>query len=43
MSEVKGTMLLQGLKRRGGDYMFGIIGFPLQPVALAAQEFHWHS
>jgi 2-hydroxyacyl-CoA lyase 1 len=32
------TVLAQNLKKQGVDYMFGIVGFPVQPIAKAAQE-----
>jgi 2-hydroxyacyl-CoA lyase 1 len=32
------TLLAQNLKQQGVDYMFGIVGFPVQPIAKAAQE-----
>ncbi|MBT5110155.1 MAG: oxalyl-CoA decarboxylase [Rhodospirillaceae bacterium] len=31
------TLLAQNLKQQGVDYMFGIVGFPVQPIAAAAQ------
>jgi len=39
MGKVTGAMLMaQNLKKQGVDYMFGIVGFPVQPIAAAAQE-----
>ena len=39
MGKVTGaTLMAQNLKKQGVDYMFGIVGFPVQPVAAAAQE-----
>ena len=39
MGTVTGAMLMaQNLKKQGVDYMFGIVGFPVQPIAAAAQE-----
>ena len=39
MGKVTGAMLMaQNLKKHGVDYMFGIVGFPVQPIAAAAQE-----
>ena len=32
------TLLAQNLKQQGVEYMFGIVGFPVQPIAKAAQE-----
>ena len=32
------TLLAQNLKQQGVDFMFGIVGFPVQPIAKAAQE-----
>lgn len=32
------TLLARSLKQQGVDYMFGVIGFPVQPVAAAAQR-----
>ena len=38
MSKITGAALLaQSLKQQGVDYMFGVVGFPVQPVAAAAQ------
>ena len=39
MATVNGaTLMAQSLKEQGVDYMFGIVGFPVQGVAAAAQE-----
>ncbi len=39
MSKVDGaTLIARSLKQHGVNYMFGIVGFPVQPVAAAAQE-----
>jgi 2-hydroxyacyl-CoA lyase 1 len=39
MSEVDGaTLMARSLKRQGVQYMFGIVGFPVQPIAAAAQK-----
>jgi 2-hydroxyacyl-CoA lyase 1 len=39
MSKVDGaTLIARSLKQQGVDYMFGIVGFPVQPIAAAAQE-----
>ena len=39
MSKVDGaTLMARNLKQQGVDYMFGIVGFPVQPIAAAAQE-----
>ena len=32
------TLMAESLKQQGVDYMFGIVGFPVQPIAAAAQE-----
>lgn len=32
------TILAENLKQQGVDYMFGIVGFPVQPIASAAQR-----
>lgn len=31
------TLMAQSLKQQGVEYMFGIVGFPVQPIAAAAQ------
>ena len=39
MATVNGaTLMARSLKEQGVDYMFGIVGFPVQGVAAAAQE-----
>lgn len=39
MSEIRGaTILARSLKQQGVEYMFGIVGFPVVPVAMAAQR-----
>src|SRR5215471_1466859 len=39
MSEVDGaTLVARNLKRQGVEYMFGIVGFPVGPIAAAAQK-----
>ena len=39
MAEVDGaTLMARSLKRQGVEYMFGIVGFPVQPIAAAAQK-----
>ena len=39
MAKVTGaTLMARALKQQGVDYMFGIVGFPVQPIAAAAQE-----
>lgn len=39
MAKTTGAKLMaQSLKQQGVDYMFGIVGFPVQPIAAAAQE-----
>ncbi len=38
MGKVDGaTLMARSLKQQGVDYMFGIVGFPVQPIAAAAQ------
>ena len=38
MSKITGaTLLARSLKQQGVEYMFGVVGFPVQPVAAAAQ------
>jgi thiamine pyrophosphate-dependent acetolactate synthase large subunit-like protein len=38
MSEVNGaTLVARSLKRQGVKFMFGIVGFPVGPIAAAAQ------
>jgi 2-hydroxyacyl-CoA lyase 1 len=39
MSKINGaTLLANSLKRQGVNYMFGIVGFPVGPIAAAAQQ-----
>src|ERR671925_65965 len=39
MAEVDGaTLVAKNLKKQGVKYMFGIVGFPVQPIAAAAQK-----
>ena len=39
MAKVTGAMLMaQSLKQQGVEYMFGVVGFPVQPIAAAAIE-----
>src|SRR5215813_13649743 len=39
MSEVDGaTLMARSLKQQGIDHMFGIVGFPVGPIAAAAQK-----
>src|SRR5205814_10651742 len=39
MAEVDGaTLVARSLKRQGVQFMFGIVGFPVQPIAAAAQK-----
>ena len=39
MAKVDGAILMaRNLKQQGVEYMFGIVGFPVQPIAAAAQE-----
>jgi 2-hydroxyacyl-CoA lyase len=39
MGKVDGaTLMARNLKQQGVDYMFGIVGFPVQPIAAAAQK-----
>ena len=39
MAEVDGaTLVARNLKKQGVEYMFGIVGFPVQPIAAAAQK-----
>jgi 2-hydroxyacyl-CoA lyase 1 len=39
MAEVDGaTLVARNLKKQGVQYMFGIVGFPVQPIAAAAQR-----
>src|ERR1700709_2482933 len=39
MSKINGaTLMARSLKQQGVEYMFGIVGFPVGPIAVAAQE-----
>jgi len=39
MSEVDGaTLLARSLKKQGIDHLFGVVGFPVTPIAAAAQQ-----
>jgi 2-hydroxyacyl-CoA lyase 1 len=39
MGKIDGaTLMAKSLKQQGVDYMFGIVGFPVQPIAAAAQK-----
>lgn len=38
MAETGATLMAKALKQQGVEYMFGIIGFPVQPIAFAAQD-----
>ena len=39
MSEVDGaTLIARSLKQQGIDHMFGVVGFPVGPIATAAQK-----
>ncbi|PYM97663.1 MAG: thiamine pyrophosphate-binding protein, partial [Candidatus Rokuibacteriota bacterium] len=39
MAEVDGaTLVARNLKKQGVRFMFGIVGFPVQPIAAAAQK-----
>src|SRR5262245_21610173 len=39
MAEVDGaTLVARSLKKQGVQFMFGIVGFPVQPIAAAAQK-----
>ena len=38
MAEINGARLIaRSLKQQGVDYMFGVVGFPVIPIASAAQ------
>ena len=32
------SLIARSLKQQGVDYMFGIVGFPVVPIAIAAQR-----
>ena len=39
MTEIDGaTLMARSLKQQGVEYMFGIVGFPVGPIAAAAQQ-----
>jgi 2-hydroxyacyl-CoA lyase 1 len=39
MAEISGARVIaRSLKQQGVDYMFGIVGFPVIPIAMAAQQ-----
>ncbi len=39
MAEIDGaTLIARSLKQQGVDHMFGIVGFPVIPIAFAAQR-----
>jgi 2-hydroxyacyl-CoA lyase 1 len=39
MAKIDGaTLMARSLKQQGVEYMFGIVGFPVQPIAAAAQK-----
>src|SRR5712692_2399297 len=39
MSEVDGaTLIARSLKQQGIDHLFGVVGFPVSPIAAAAQK-----
>src|SRR3989442_14836776 len=39
MAEIDGaTLVVRSLKRQGVRFMFGIVGFPVNPIAAAAQK-----
>ena len=39
MSKINGaTLMARSLKQQGIDHLFGVVGFPVGPVAAAAQE-----
>ena len=39
MSEVDGaTLIASSLKQQGIDHLFGVVGFPVTPIAAAAQK-----
>ncbi|MCK9992716.1 MAG: hypothetical protein Dbin4_01236, partial [Alphaproteobacteria bacterium] len=39
MAKVSGaTLMARALKQQGVQYMFGIVGFPVIPIAMAAQR-----
>ena len=39
MSKITGaTLIARSLKQQGIDHLFGVVGFPVGPIAAAAQE-----
>ena len=39
MSKITGaTLIARSLKKQGIDHLFGVVGFPVGPIAAAAQE-----
>ena len=39
MSEISGARIIaRSLKQQGVEFMFGVVGFPVIPIALAAQQ-----
>ena len=39
MAEISGsTVIARSLKAQGVEYMFGVVGFPVVPIAMAAQR-----
>ncbi len=39
MATINGaTLMARSLKQQGVDFMFGIVGFPVVPIAIAAQK-----
>jgi 2-hydroxyacyl-CoA lyase 1 len=39
MSEIRGaTVIARALRQQGVEYMFGVVGFPVVPIAVAAQR-----
>ena len=39
MSEIDGaTLIARSLKQQGIDHLFGVVGFPVTPIAVAAQK-----
>ena len=39
MSKINGaTLMARSLKQQGIDHLFGVVGFPVGPVAAAAQK-----
>ena len=39
MKEIDGaTLIARSLKQQGIDHLFGVVGFPVTPIAVAAQK-----